>query len=294
MPISRPRKDLQIHGSETSFLALRGQEDEDRDWLRDQPCCPLMSIEHHINHTGIMSARAPYEIIRVNQSGTFMLACLEGQGLILVDGVWKKIVAGQACLLPPFVSNSLKCECDRLWRFAWVRYRESRAAKPIVSAFSPVIGSFDGEALEKAILGMRAEALHGKNQAAQHHWCSLINHYVLTFARPADPDERLWKLWRDIEKNPARDWTLAAMAGHAHLSEEHLRRLGRKEIGRSPVRQLTFIRLQLALRLLGDTREKIETIARATGFASIQSFGNAFKSRFGRSPSAFRIGGEGK
>jgi len=38
-----------------------------------------------------------------------MLACFEGEGVVLVDGGWKRIRKGQACLLPPFVMNALKC-----------------------------------------------------------------------------------------------------------------------------------------------------------------------------------------
>ena len=272
------------------MLAIRAHENEERDWLRPMPCCPLMAVEHHISHTGIMTAHAPYEIVRINQSGTFMLACLTGHGLIMVDGAWKKIVPGQACLLPPFVTNSLKCKNDQVWRFAWVRYTESRNTKPIVAAFSPVIGSFNGKILENAILGMRDEALHQNNPAALHHWCTLINHYVLTFAQPSDLDERLWRLWQEVEKHPALDWTLTAMAQIAHVSEEHLRRLCQKELGRSPVRHLTFIRLQLAIGLLSNTTEKIDSIAKLVGFGNIHSFSNAFKSWFGKSPSAFRMG----
>lgn len=286
----RPQTDLHIHGRDTSMLGVRSNENAKREWLRDMPCCPLMAIEHHINHCGIMSAYPPYEIVRVDQSGTFMLACLEGHGIVLVDGTWKKISAGQACLLPPFVTNSLKCQSDQLWRFAWVRYGETRESKPIVSSFSPVIGAFNGSSLEKAILGMRDEAMHAKKPAALHHWCALINHYVLAFAQPSDLDERLWRLWQEIEKNPAHDWTLSAMAQIAHVSEEHLRRLSQKELGRSPVRQLTFIRLQLAITLLTDSSEKVETIAKIVGFGSIFSFSNAFKTWYGKSPSAFRMG----
>ena len=31
------------------------------------------------------------------------------RGAILVDGSWKKVAAGNACLLPPFVAHALKC-----------------------------------------------------------------------------------------------------------------------------------------------------------------------------------------
>ncbi len=258
-----------------------------RSWLRGMPDCRLLST-HNIAHTGIMNARRPYEIVRVDQSGTFMMACLDGEGVVMVDGVWKTIRAGQACLLPPFVMNSLKCTGDKPWRFAWVRYEESRGTKLIVSSVSPVIGAFDGRALGDAITGLRHELLGGGDPAAVQQWCRLVHRYVMRFAEPTHLDERLWRLWSAVEKDPSRDWTLHELSEVACLSCEHLRRLCLKEIGRSPMRHLTFIRLQLAVRLLSSTHEKIETIARMVGFSGIHSFSAGFKARFGRPPSDFR------
>lgn len=234
-----------------------------------------------------MDAAAPYEIVRVNQSGTFMMACLSGEGVVSVDGNWKPITAGQACLLPPFVRNSLKCVPGKRWRFAWVRYDESPETKPIVSSVSPVIGRFDGRNLEAAIMGLHTEARSGV-PAANLHWCALVNHYVMRFAQPSDLDERLWKLWNEVEKDPSRDWTLDQLAAIACVSDEHLRRLCVKEIGRSPMRHLSFIRLKIAVQLLTDTDDKIESIARAVGFSSIHSFSKSFSSWFGKRPSDFR------
>ncbi len=280
-------RDIEIIGRRTTFRAVVAGDAAERGWLREMPECPLLST-HGIAHTGIMDARRPYEIVRVNQSGTFMLACLEGEGVVLVDGGWKTIRAGTACLLPPFVLNSLKCAGGLRWRFAWVRYEETRDTKPVVSSVSPVTGSFDGGSLEAAISGLFSEATSSDNPASLHQWCALVNHYVMRFAEPSDLDERLWRLWSLVEKDPSRPWTLEDFSTIACLSSEHLRRLCLREIGRSPMRHLTFIRLQLALRMLSSSGDKIETIARSVGFSGIHSFSNAFRSRFGRPPSDFR------
>lgn len=172
--------------------------------------------------------------------------------------------------------------------FRLVRDEESRDTLPIISSVSPVIGAFDGSAFAAAITGLHGEASGHNNPAALHQWCDLVHHYVMRFAEPSHLDERLWRLWSRVEKEPARHWTLRDFSEIACLSSEHLRRLCLKEIGRSPMRHLTFIRLQLALRLLSSTDEKIETIARFVGFGSIHSFSNSFKGRFGRPPSDFR------
>ncbi|MGE9267732.1 MAG: AraC family transcriptional regulator [Verrucomicrobiales bacterium] len=288
MSLLKSEEDVEIFGSQTRVLAVRGREDEARSWLREAPCCPLMSTAHHINHAGIMHAEAPYEIVRIRQSGSFMLATLAGSGIVLVDGRWITMSAGQACLLPPFVMNSFKCLPDSPWEFAWVRYEESRDQKPLISSFSPVIRSFDARAFSHVIHGLHDESTSGGDHAALHHWCRLLHHYVLQFAQPSQMDERLSRLWQVVARDPAHDWTLQAMAGIACLSTEHLRRLCQRELGRSPVRQLTAIRLQRAVELLTRSEEKIETIAHAVGFGSIYSFSKAFKAWFGTSPTKLR------
>lgn len=284
-----PTGDIQIFGSSTRQSAIRADARDGRRWLDGSPVCPLLK-QHHIGHAGIMRAAPPYEVVRSEQSGTYMLACFEGEGVVLADGVWKRISRGQACLLPPFVLNALKCLPGKTWKFAWVRYDESRETTPILSSLSPVSGDFDPLPLKFAIEGLHAEVQAAGSSPALHHWTELIHHYVVRFAQPTQPDDRLWRLWQVVEKDVRHPWSLTEMAGIACMSEEHLRRLCRKQLGRSPMQQVTFLRLQKARRLLAVTGEKVETIAREVGFANTFSFSNTFKKWIGARPSEFRRG----
>lgn len=71
-------------------------------------------------------------------------------------------------------------------------------------------------------------------------------------------------------------------------SGEHLRRLCKKALGRSPMQQLTFLRMEKASQLLLETDEKIETIARMTGYKNAFHFSNVFMEWVGIRPSEFR------
>jgi AraC-like DNA-binding protein len=282
-----PPEDVEIFGKATFYQVVRADDADLRGWMQEGPVCPLLA-QHHISHCGIMRATPPFQIVRANQSGTFMLACLEGEGVILADGKWKRIRAGQACLLPPFVMNSLKCLPGKKWSFAWVRYRESRESRPILSSLSPVTGAFDTAPLKSAIDGLHAECRSSNGASALHHWSELVHHYVLRFAQPHSSDERLWRLWQRVETDLARAWTLDELAAAACMSGEHLRRLCRKEIGRSPMQHLTHLRLQRARHLLSVTDDKVEVIARAVGFESAFTFSNTFYKWIGWRPSEFR------
>lgn len=282
-------RDVHIFGTKTRYRAVRASLAEERGWLAREPICNLL-IQHHMAHLGIMHAAPPFEAVRKDQSGTFMLACIAGEGVVMVDGAWKKIGEGQACLLPPFVKNSLKCLPGKSWEFAWVRYEESREKVPIVTAASPVSGAYDAAPLKAAIEGLHAEASGVNAASALNHWSELVHQYVLRFAQPHQQDERLWRLWQRVDADLARRWALAEFAEIACMSEEHLRRLCLKELGRSPMRHLTFLRLQRARHLLAVTDDKVEVISRAVGFESLFHFSNTFNQWIGWWPSEFRQG----
>jgi len=280
-------KDVEILGETTRYQVVRSDDSDMRGWFQEEPVCPLLG-QHHIAHCGIMKALPPFEVVRADQSGTFMLACIEGEGVILADGQWKRIRAGQACLQPPFVMNALKCLPGKPWTFAWVRYHESREVRPIVSSLSPITGTFDVAPLKAAIQGLHAESIADKGGSALHHWSELVHHYVVRFAQPHCTDDRLWRVWQLVETDLARLWTLDQLADIGCMSGEHLRRLCRKELGRSPMQHLTHLRLQRARHLLSVTDDKVEVIARAVGFESAFTFSNTFKNWVGCRPSEFR------
>ena len=280
-------KNVRVLGERTKVRVVRVNEDDHRDWLQEAPVCPLLS-QHQIIHAGIMEAYTPFNITRTDQSGTFMLACIEGEGAILVDGAWKRVKAGQACLLPPFVANALKCVGKKPWVFCWVRYLERKDIAPIVSSISPVRGEYDSEPLQRAIEGLLAECRVDDSVAIKHHWVELIHHYVLRFAQPHQVDDRLWRLWQMIDRKLEYPWSLAELGELACVSGEHLRRLCKKALGRSPMQQLTFLRMQKASQLLLETDEKIETIARMIGYKNAFHFSNVFVDWVGIRPSEFR------
>lgn len=285
---SKDKRDRETFGPATLWEVVRADASDQRAWLADAPVCPLLQT-HHISHVGRMWARVPFEVIRSESSGTFALIVLEGEGETRIDGEWRTVVAGDICLLPAFAPTAIRAKNDSVWHYAWVRYEEARETSPIISSNSPVIQQGAVHTLNHAIAGLAAEMKRADAEPATlHHWVELIHGFVTRSARPFQGDDRLWRVWQEVERDLARNWKLKDLERIAHLSQEHLRRLSLQQLGRSPIQQITHLRMRRAVTLLTSTSEKVETIARAVGYESPFTFSNAFKRWTGRRPSEYR------
>lgn len=276
-----------ILGERTEYRVVKAREDDRRPWIRSAPVCGMLST-HQIAHAGVMTARHPYRIVRTHQSGLYFLACIEGEGLVLVDGRWQKCGAGMAVALPPFMVNAFQAVKGRDWKCCWVRYEQQPEQKPILSSSSPVMARYEGNGLWHAIEGLVDESSASGLPAAMFHWVELIQNYIERFAQPWQQDDRLWRVWEKVSANVGRDWTLQELAADAHVSAEHLRRLCRRSLGRSPMHHVTWLRMRKAAELLSTTPLKVETIANAVGYQNAFVFSNTFKKWIGWRPSEHR------
>ena len=243
---------------------------------------------HRISRLGWHEARVPYSRVRLKPGGSFFLACVEGEGRILLDGRWQRVTANTVSLAPPRVLNAFRAVPGKLFAFAWVRYDEPPWVKPLVGAASPVRSSGGGADLARAIAGLRAEWEGARAPRVVHHWLSLVQEFTLRLARPWEADDRLWKLWEQVGADLAAPWSLGTLAERAHLSAEHLRRLCVKTLGRAPMHHVTYMRMQRAQQLLETTDDKLEAIAPIVGYESALVFSRAFKRWVGLNPTEYR------
>jgi transcriptional regulator GlxA family with amidase domain len=147
---------------------------------------------------------------------------------------------------------------------------------------------FEALPLHSAILGLMHESGGPAQPVVIHHWVELIHAYVLRFAQPLEHDDRLRLLWKRVAAHLSEDWTLARLAGEAGYSKEHLRRLCRRQLGRSPMHQITYLRMRSAAESLATTEKTIEAIAQEVGYHNPFVFSNAFTKWIGWRPSEYR------
>lgn len=82
--------------------------------------------------------------------------------------------------------------------------------------------------------------------------------------------------------------SVAKLAAELFVSERHLRRAVRRELGVSPVQLAQTHRLLLARQLLNETSLDMTAVAFASGFRSLRRFNAAMRERYGMSPTEVR------
>lgn len=91
-----------------------------------------------------------------------------------------------------------------------------------------------------------------------------------------------------IEQNFDRPITLAETAEYLGVSQCHLSREFLRYAGEQPIRYLTKVRLEHAIKLLHSTDMKLEEISSSCGFADGNYFGKVFKRYMKASPGELR------
>ncbi len=104
-------------------------------------------------------------------------------------------------------------------------------------------------------------------------------------SRERDPVEFGLHYLRSHFRSPINLKTVVAKCG---ITREHFIRAFRARHGESPGAMLRRLRLEHADTMLAATELGLAEIARASGFAGANTFGRAYRARFGRSPAERR------
>lgn len=258
-----------------------------RHWVLEAAHWPAMSSQR-LAKIGLTWGTPGYRRIRVRPSGSFVMAVCQGSGRVMLDGAWKTLSKGTACMAPPRVLNAFEALPGQPWILAWLRYDEPLPGQPMVGATSPQQVEFPSENLLRLVEGIRAEWEGAHDRHCLALWLELIQAMARRLAQPAPVDAEVWSRWEQVGKNLAVRWDLDRLAAFFSSSKERLRQVCLKQLGRSPMEHLTYMRMQHAQQLLISTNDKLDSIARDVGYDSGLVFARAFRRWIGCTPTEFR------
>jgi AraC family transcriptional regulator, transcriptional activator FtrA len=99
---------------------------------------------------------------------------------------------------------------------------------------------------------------------------------------------RLSSLLEAVQRDPARGWTVDAMASEAAMSTRTFIRRFTETTGLPPGEWVISVRLEEAKRLLQATQLSIEDLASRTGFGTVTTLRHHFRAQVGLSPREYR------
>ena len=258
-----------------------------REKMVSPSLCPPLAAEG-IVLVGLSEASPDFQFVRLSPRWGQILVCLSGMGRVWVDNSWKSCGPGLAYVTPPNITHAYAAETR--WNVCWLQSPELWICPSPV----PVLLRVDPVPLASAIAGLHREAMETEHSSLLSPWALLVGAYArrLLPSGSADTvDPRLRRLWDAVGTDLARPWDVASLAAYLGVGGEHLRRLCRRDLGRSPMQQVAFLRMRQATALLASESYTVEAVAAQVGYDNPFAFSTAFKRHFGVSPSGFRRGG---
>lgn len=241
-----------------------------------------------IGSVGISRAVSGFRWARLDPVISVVMVCFGGEGCVLVEGGWRRCGNGTAYVMPERAPHAYHAVRGVTWDICWVVYESWAEPAPTFMLSTPALVQADAISLPRMVRGLYREYLGRGDATAMHHWTELVHLEVGRITRRWHPDNRLSRLWEAVNTALDQPWTIEALSQHAGVSSEQLRSLCHKHVGRSPGKQLTYLRMQRASYLLKMTDWTVEAVAQAVGYDNAFAFSTAFKRWAGRSPSRFR------
>jgi AraC family transcriptional regulator len=161
------------------------------------------------------------------------------------------------------------------------------------------LSAFTDDALDSLMELLRGELtrrqaspllVQGIAQAIAIH---LVRNYGVTSEEshsgsPSLPGYKLRQITDWMAEHVAEDFDLARLAARAGLSKFHFQRLFKGAVGVSPSRYHISLRLNVARRLLRETKKSVVDVALEVGYANPSHFARLFRRETGLSPSDYR------
>ncbi len=149
-------------------------------------------------------------------------------------------------------------------------------------------------AMADEVLGQQIGAATVLSRLADVIITRLIRAWVREGGRDADGwmaairDPRIGRALAAIHQDPARDWSVAALASVAGLSRSTFAERFARALGVSPARYLVRWRMYVASMLLTEQGLSIAEVCARLGYESVPAFSRAFKRHLGAPPGAIR------
>lgn len=242
-------------------------------------------------HSGHSSGRLVYP----DYSAHFIL---EGKGVYYVNGKTYELKPGQGFMITPGVPNTYIADEKEPWKYIYVTFKgadEQSLVKSCGLDDDNVIFEFPTDDTTIGYLN----CIHNACKSNSAKGYDALGYFLLVMSNIVRQHnesitdrlstEHYIGLARSyIYDRSSYNISVRDIAAYVGIERTYLYRIFKRELGISPSKYLTDVRLKSAIGLMEHSELSVNEIAVSSGFYDISHFTKAFTSKYGVSPGKYR------
>ena len=214
---------------------------------------------------------------------------LEGEGEILVDGVWHKVHAGQVYILRQGELHRYRADPSNPWKKLWINYVADYIS-PLLDAYGIKSGVYSSERA-KMYFERALEFAEGETWSSDFSYnvADCVHRIISAVALEKNDDVSYeYRIREAINSYVYEKLNLDELSERLHMSKSNVIRIFKKEYGTTPYEYLISLKISTAKILLKDTQMTVREIAERLCFSDEHYFSNIFFARVGVRPREYR------
>jgi len=248
--------------------------------------------ESHIVQIGHMSA---FDLSRKRSidtaKHTLVHVCVSGEGEVFVNGRWVRMPSNTAYIVP--IGTDWRWRYNAATKEKWellyvVLQPEFRFSIPRVQKMAYLLRDCESSDLLVNFQQLYKECLTKGRATIMTHQAEIIACLVGEIIDDTQHHYQLSKLWMVVNRDLSNNWNIATLCDEMAMSAEKLRLLCQRETGKSPMAQVSYLRMRYASDLLRVSVLNVQQIGSLVGYENPFNFSLAFKRHYGLSPSHYR------
>ncbi len=253
-----------------------------------------MELQLNLCHAGHQACAPKYGFGPAVRTHYILHYILRGRGWYRRAGQVYRLEENTVFLIRPGELTYYEADPLDPWEYCWVGFDGAHAPELLALcglAAAPVRRSADPDARDTILAISKARA---RGRGSDIFYTGLLYQFFSYLAQPSPtappaPAKAYWAAAAEhIRKNYMYDITVSGVAAFVGVDRSYLYRLFRQYQGQSPQQYLLQCRVDAARELLLQTHYSVTEIAYSCGFKDVSTFGRAFRSLTGFSPTALR------
>lgn len=234
---------------------------------------------------------------RPGYEGYLFQYTLEGEGCFEQDGNAYTLKQGKGFLAKmPENSRYWLGDCEKGWEYLYLHFKGSAVfpfAERIRQLSGGVFALRQNSAPVRMIVELQQRLISGE-RLARYEGGEFLYCFLCAFLRELEEPESpggspmIRNAVRLMEEEFRQTISVESIAERSGVSPEHFTRRFCSEMGMTPIKYLTGLKLQAAMNDLLNTNDNLESIALRNGFANGNYFCKVFRKSVGQSPTQYR------